>query len=120
MVQRPLTRSLAALTGAAALAVATSTAAIAQKTDWSEDQLEAYAAAVVEVDEIFSDYRPRIQNAESADEASALREEARSQAIQAVKNEGITVSEYTEINQAARADTELKKKVQDLIRQESR
>ena len=103
MFERPLTRSLAALTGAAALVVAMSTAAIAQKTDWSEDQLEAYAAAVVEVDEIFSDYRPRIQNAETADEAGALREEARSQAIEAVKNEGITVSEYTEIHQAARA-----------------
>lgn len=118
MFERCSARALAALTLAAGLTITTGGAIMAQKTDWSDDKLEAYAAAIVDVSDIFSDYRPRIEGAESEEKANALRDEARTRAARAVRNEGLTVEEYTQIYQATRADAGLREKVQTLIQQE--
>lgn len=121
MSQRALSQALGAAGLAVLIALSSSGQASAQsgtKTDWSQDKLEAYAAAVVDVEQIFAGYRPQIAEAESSEEVAALREEAAADAVEAVRDRGLSIEEYNRIYQATRADQRLNEDVQALIEDE--
>ena len=86
------------------------------KTDWSEQKLQQFATAATDVKEVFDEYRPKIKNAESSDQANAMQKEASDKAAKAVKDSGLSVEEYNQINQAIQADEKLYDRVMSIIR----
>lgn len=119
-------RSLPAFLVAAVVAVGATGAASAQsaeetmepRTDWSQEKLESFAAAAVGVDEVFSRWREDISEAESAEKANEMQQTASKEAAEVVEDEGLTIEEYNEINQAIQADPQLYEQVIQLIEQE--
>lgn len=119
-------RSLPAMLVAATLALGTAGAAHAQttqegaepRTDWSEQELQSFASAAVGVDEVFARWREDIAEAETAEEANEMQQQASEEAAGVVQDEGLSIEEYNEINQAIQADPELYEQVIELIEQE--
>lgn len=105
-----------------ALAVAPVTAGqpagiqLAQAETYSDEKLESFAMAAVEVGKIRNDYVGRIQQAESEEERQQLAEEATGEMMQAVEGTpGITADEYNAIIQAAQNDQELTDRIRQQI-----
>lgn len=88
------------------------------RMEWSEQELQSFASAALAVDEIFTKWRERIADAETAEEANAMQAEASTEAAQAVENEGLSIEEYNEINEAIQRDSELYDRVIELIQAE--
>lgn len=80
---------------------------------FSEDQLEAFAVASLEVQAVNEKWMTRIAEAESAEKGQELREQAIEEMTGAVRNEGLTVEEYNRIYDAAENDPEIAAIVQD-------
>jgi hypothetical protein len=110
------------LTGAAlALAVAASSSAWAQEqTEFSDQQLESFVVAAVAVDELIREWNPRIQAAESEEQAAQLREEANAALLETIsETEGITIEQYQEIGQAAQSDPELAARINEIYQEKA-
>jgi len=114
---------VAALAMALGLALAVPGAVVAQdaegqsapKTNWSDTKLEGFVTAAVAVQDVYENWRPRIDNAENAEEQQKLRQQANDQAVSAVEESPITVKEYTQINRAMQTDPEFYKKVRGML-----
>jgi LPS O-antigen subunit length determinant protein (WzzB/FepE family) len=84
--------------------------------DFSEETLQSFAVAFLQVDEINKTYTPRLQEASSPEEQQQIQEEASQEMVTAVENaDGITVQEYTSIMQAAQADPDLAQRLTQYI-----
>jgi hypothetical protein len=84
----------------------------------SEDKLQSFAVAFVEVSRVTQSYQPQFETAQSDADRERIQMEAGQQMIQAVDAaEGITVDEYNQIIQAAQADPELAQKINGHITQ---
>jgi hypothetical protein len=107
------TRVLYALfAGMLALALAPHTQA--QQQDFSNEQLESFAAAAEAVDTIAMKYGNQAQNVQSRQEALQLREEAQSEMVDAVQNEGLSVETYTAIGQELQRNPKLLQRIRQL------
>lgn len=74
----------------------------------SDDQLQAVAKAYLEVVSIQEEYRPRIEAAQSAEEAQQLQQDAQGEMVAAIEDiDGVTVPEYNAIIGATETDGEL-------------
>lgn len=128
MIRTFLIRSLPALVIAVFMALGSPQALLAQttddeqggapQTDWSEDELQSFASAAMAVDEVFTKWRTRIAEADTAEEANEMQQEASEEAVDAVEREGLTIEQYNEINQAIQADPELYDRVIEMIQAE--
>ena len=124
-----MTRLRTATTAAAAvsLALAPLAPALAQETanddqtqqetqmeqaQITDDKLESFLDAAIEVQTLTESYTPRVQAAESEAEQKALVEEANAQIRGAVEEvDGITIEEYIEIGEAAQSDPGLAQRI---------
>jgi len=115
-------RTFAAAAAAGALVLAPGAPALAQDADTAPETerrvpdalLDSFIMAALSVSEIAEAYQGRMQSA--ADDAARqdLATEARAAMISAVEEtDGITVEEYLEISEAARADADLGQRLQD-------
>ena len=86
----------------------------AQQPDFSNEQLESFAAAAEAVDTIAMKYGSQAQNVQSRQEALQLREEAQSEMVDAVQNEGLSVETYTAIGQEAQRNPKLIQRIRQL------
>lgn len=114
----------AAMVGTLAMAPATAGAQAQQQQQYQQQQqppgaqqlsdqdLRAYAAASVEVQEIGSEYQPRIEQAPTPEVAEELRVEAQDEMIEAVQAQGLTVEQYNEIYAIAQANPEVRTAVE--------
>ena len=104
---------------ALALALAASGSAWAQaQTEFSDQQLESFVVAALAVDELIREWNPRIQGAQSEEQATQLREEANAALLETIsKTDGITVEEYQEIGRAAQADPELAARINEIYQE---
>ena len=84
-------------------------------SSFDSDQLQSYAAAVVEVQKINEEYLPKLESAESRGEQQKIREEATGMMVEAIKAEGISVETYNKIYKAARADPRFAQRLNRLI-----
>lgn len=75
--------------------------------DFSDEQLWNYVRAVHRVDEIIGEYQPRVQAAQSEEAAAEVQQEAQEVMISALEEEGISPSEYNQINAVAQQDAQL-------------
>ena len=96
------------LTAAAALALATALPATAQDAAYTDEQIEAFAQAAVDVADIRDAYAADLAAVESEEEQQALVDEGNEAMIAAIEDApNITVDEYLEIGEAAAEDPEL-------------
>jgi hypothetical protein len=120
------TRSILSGIAAAILAIA-APQAIAQdqpKTQppmaapaFSQQQIESFADAAVEMQRIQSELDTKGREAGNAEEIMRLQQQAQADASQAVEQNGLSVDEYTAIAQAANRDPKLYAMIVDLMRQ---
>ena len=75
--------------------------------DFSEAQLDAFAAAAEDISRLQQEYDVKLQAAASSEEAEDLRTEATDAIMDALEEQGITPDEYNSIVAAAQADPTL-------------
>jgi hypothetical protein len=104
---------------ALALVLAASAPASAQTgPEFSDAQLRSFVVAAVAVDGLIRQWNPRIQGAESAEQAAELREQANAELVEAItRTEGMTVEQYQAIGQAAQADPDLKARITEIYQE---
>ncbi len=103
---------------AALLLAAPQAMAQGQPADFSQQQIEAFADAAVEVRRVKTDLDAKTQGAKG-DDIMRLSQEAQEQAIQAVQDSGLSPDEYAAIIQAAKQDPELYAMIVDLMQKRS-
>lgn len=81
------------------------------KLDWSDNQLRKFAGAAIEVQETFAEWRPRIEQTQDTAKQEELRQQANEAALEAIRDEGLSVRQYNQMNQAIQAEPELYDKV---------
>jgi len=84
---------------------------------FSQAQLEAYAAAVMTVQEIDRAWSPKIDQAETTMEAETLKAQATNEMIGGIEAQGLSVQEYNTITQAAEQDQVLYDHIMTLLAQ---
>jgi hypothetical protein len=83
-----------------------------QQMAYSEEKLESFVDAAIEVQTLMESYTPRVQEAATEAEQQALAEEANTEIRDAIsESEGITLEEYVEIGEAAQADPALAQRI---------
>ena len=83
----------------------------------TQDQIESFASAALQVQQIRSKWQTRIQTAESTEKAKELQTQASAEMVSAVKEKGLTVETYTAIATAARDNPELAGRIVKLMEQ---
>jgi hypothetical protein len=86
-----------------------------QQLEPSQDQLESFASAVLEVEQIRSKWLPRIQAAENTEKAQEFQVQASTEMVHAVQDKGLTVETYKAIATAARDNPELASRIGKLM-----
>ena len=89
--------------------------AFAQGTGFSDESLQSFAVAAVQVMEINASAQRSMIGAESADEQQQVQAEASEQMVLAIESQGLTVEQYNEIATAAQADPEVANQIQRYI-----
>lgn len=88
----------------------------APMTDVSDELLETFIVAFIQVNEIGMGYEAQIEAAASDEDRMAVQFEAQEAMTQAVENlDGITVDEYNSILMAAQTDPEMAARLQSEI-----
>lgn len=87
----------------------------APATEFSHQQLQSYAAAVLKVQAIDQAWKPQIQQAETPQEAEQMTMEATQEMIGEIQAMGLTVQEYNAITQAAEQDRALYDRIVALL-----
>jgi hypothetical protein len=89
-----------------------------QQAQYTDDQLERFLEAAIEVQVLTQDYTPRVEAAESEAGQKALLDEANAQIRGAVEDvEGLTIEEYVAIGQAAQSDPALAQRITAMAEQ---
>lgn len=82
--------------------------------DFDEDTLKQFAGAYGEVQDIRDDYMTKIQDAEDAETAQGLQQEAQEKMVDAVTDAGVEVTDYNEIAMRMGQDQEFAERVMSL------
>jgi len=85
----------------------------AAPSDYSEQDLEAFAAAALKVEALNEKWIPQIAEAETADENAAMRQRAMEEMRDAVREEGLTIQEYNGIYDAAQKNPEVMSTIEE-------
>ncbi|MBN9888344.1 DUF4168 domain-containing protein [Salipiger abyssi] len=88
----------------------------APAADFSEDQLSSFVDAALQVQAVQKDYMTQIEAAAAEDEKKALIQEANTEMTAAVEEtEGMDVTTYNRIGQAAQSDPELNERILAMV-----
>jgi uncharacterized protein DUF4168 len=88
-----------------------------QQFEPSQGQIEAFASAALQVQQIRSKWQTRMQEADSAEKAQELQVQAATEMVSAVQERGLTVETYKAIATAARDNPELAGRIVKRIEQ---
>jgi hypothetical protein len=91
----------------------------AAPADFSQQQIESFVDAAVEVQRVKTDLDAQTQGVTGQEDIVRLHQEAEQQAIQAVEDSGLSPTEYTAIIQAASDDPQLYAMIVDLMQKRS-
>jgi hypothetical protein len=75
--------------------------------EFSQDQIETFADAALDVRQVQEDFNAEMQGVEDAEEIERLHQQAQDQAHRAVEEHGLSVDEYNAMVQAANQDPQL-------------
>lgn len=78
----------------------------------SDGEVEAFAAALADVQEVGQEWTQRMQEADSQEEIADMRAEARDEMTGAIEEHGLSVEDYNAIATAAQNDPELAQRIQ--------
>lgn len=86
-----------------------------QDVDVSDQELRTFTEAFIDVQEIRDDLNREMEDAQNAEEAQALQEEADQRMVEVIEEEHeIGIERYNQISQAMRADSELYAQFEEL------
>jgi len=88
-----------------------------QQFEPSDNQVEAFASAALQVQQIRSKWQTRMQEADNAEKAQELQVQAATEMVSAVQERGLTVETYKAIATAARDNPELAGRIVKLMEQ---
>lgn len=103
---------LAALIAIAPGAYAANGNAGTDDASFDQEQIESFAAAQAEVQEIQQEFTSKMQQGDQ-EQAAELQQEAQQKMTSAVENAGLEVQEYNRIAQASRDNQELTQRIQE-------
>lgn len=109
----PLTPVVAALFLLCAVLVLPAAAQEDGPVGFSEDELQAFAAATLEVEKVQAKWQPQMSNAKTAEENESLREQAVQEMTQVVREQGLSVGQYNAIHAAAQRHPALMETVEE-------
>ncbi|MDX1609112.1 MAG: DUF4168 domain-containing protein [Halofilum sp. (in: g-proteobacteria)] len=85
----------------------------------SDQQLEQFAVALVNVRQVRLEYTPKLQQAEDKAEQQRLRQQGRQDMLEAIRETGLDVEEYNRLGNRIGSDAELKQRVRRIMQQHS-
>jgi hypothetical protein len=88
------------------------------RKDVSEKELQSFAKAYVEVEEIRTSHQASLSQVEKPEQAQKIQQEANAKTVKAVEKQGLTPETYNHILTAVNSDETLAKKALDLIAKE--
>ena len=86
-----------------------------QQFEPSPDQIQAFASAALQVQQIRSKWQTRMQEADNAEKAQELQVQAATEMVSAVQERGLTVETYKAIATAARDNPEIANRIVKLM-----
>jgi|GEM_PF-5732784 len=86
----------------------------AQEQDFSQETLQNYVDAQTDMQEIRREFTQQAQQTSDEAEINEMRQSANEELVEAVKDNGLTVEEFTQINQAVQSDPALAQQVQEM------
>jgi Domain of unknown function (DUF4168) len=86
--------------------------------DVSDKELQSFAKAYVEVEEIRASQQASLSQVEKPEQAQKIQQETSAKTVKAVEKQGLTPETYNQILTAVNSDGALAKKALDLIEKE--
>lgn len=86
-----------------------------QPAEFDQESLERFADAYVDVGEIHTEYSQRLQEVEAPEDAQELQQEANDKMVEAIREQGLEVQDYSEIAAALERDPEMRENVVSMI-----
>lgn len=83
--------------------------------DVSDEQIEQFVDAYINLSDVREDYTTRVQEAEDQEEAQAIQEEANEAMTAAIEDAGLSMEEYQEVAMAINADSEIRERVTSML-----
>lgn len=83
--------------------------------DVSDSELEVFAQAFKKISKIRSDYESRLREVQDPQMARELQQQAQTEMITVVEEQGLTVPRYNEILAAIQNNEELRRKFNDIL-----
>jgi hypothetical protein len=93
---------------------AAGTSATAQD-QFTEDDLQSFAVAVVQIERINASVQQELQTIETPEEQQQMQQQAQAQMIQVIESEGMTVDDYNQIATAVQTDPNLAQRIEQHI-----
>ena len=81
----------------------------------TDQQLETYAVAALEVQKINQTYQPKISQAESPEEQKILYDKATQEMTQAIRENGMSIEQYNQLTTVVQSNPDLSTKLQSYI-----
>lgn len=81
----------------------------------TDQQLETFAVAALEVQKINQTYQPKISQAESPEDQKVLYDKATQEMTQAIRDSGMSVEQYNKLTTVVQSDPELSQRLQSHI-----
>jgi len=85
------------------------------QTEVSDQQLQQFAHAQIQISEIQQDFSARLQGVEDAEEAHELQVKANEEMTDAVEEAGLDVQSFNEIAMAIQNDPELQQRLTAML-----
>ncbi|NEZ03838.1 DUF4168 domain-containing protein [Wenzhouxiangella sp. XN201] len=111
------TVTVALLFGMAAMAQQGQQQAQPETIDVSDQQLEQFAEAQVEIASIQQDFSARLQEVDDPEKANELQLEANEEMTAAVEEAGLDVESFNQIAMSIQNDPELQQKLTEMLQQ---
>jgi hypothetical protein len=87
-----------------------------QMPSFSDAELQTFAEAAKEVQQINQEYQPQMQQAQTPEEQQSIRDEATEKMVEAIEQKGLSVEQYNQIASAAQSDPETAEKINSYLR----
>ncbi len=82
--------------------------------DFSEGELEKFAEAQSEVEEIRNEYSDEVSDVEDTEKARELQDKYAEKMVDSIEETGLDVETYNEISMAIQNDPDLKEKIENM------
>lgn len=81
----------------------------------SDDELETFAEAHLEVQEVRAELQASLQQAENAEEAQSAQQEANAEMVEIIQDHDMTTERFSEIVNGINADPELQERFDEVV-----